>query len=107
MLMLFNPQCEHCQHETEELIKNIDKFKKIQVIMSTTAPFDSMMAFREKYKLDTYENIVVAKDTDYFLFSFYQNNNLPFLAFYNRKKELLSVFQGSLPITAILEVFKD
>jgi thioredoxin-related protein len=107
MLMLFNPQCEHCRHETEELIKNIDKFKNIQVIMTTSMAFDSMLAFREKYQLARYENIVVAQDTHYFLFSYYLNHSLPFLAFYNKKKELISVFEGSLPISAVLELFKD
>ena len=51
--MMFNPQCEHCQHETEELIKNIDKFKNIQIVMATSMPFDSMLVFRERYQLGT------------------------------------------------------
>ncbi len=45
MLMLFNPQCDHCQHETEEIIKNIDRFKNIQIVMTTSMPFDAMKEF--------------------------------------------------------------
>ena len=107
MLMLFNPQCEHCQHETEELVKNIDKFKDIHIIMCTSMRFDSMLVFREKYKLAQFDNIVVAQDPNYFLITYYMIRNLPFLAFYSRKKELISVFEGSLPIPGILEVFKE
>lgn len=107
MLMLFNPQCEHCQHETEEIIKNIEKFKDIQIVMSTSMVFDSMMAFRAKYKLAQFDNITVAQDTHYFLPSFYMIRNLPFLAFYNKKKELISVFEGALPVERVLSVFKD
>src|SRR6186997_2714763 len=66
MLMLFSPQCEHCQHETEELIKNIDRFKKIQVVMATMMPFDSMMVFRKKYGLAKYSNIIVGHDKSFF-----------------------------------------
>jgi len=102
MLMLFNPQCDHCQHETEALIQNIDKFKDIQVVMATTALHPDMMAFREKYKLAQYENIVVCRDTDYFLFSFFGISNFPYHAFYNKKKELISVFQGSMTVDKIL-----
>jgi thioredoxin-related protein len=105
MLMLFNPQCEHCQHETEELIKNIDKFKDIQVIMSTSMAFDSMLTFREKYQLEQYKNILVAQDTHFFLFSFFAVHNLPFLAFYNKNKQLISVFEGSMKIEDVLKVF--
>lgn len=104
-LMMFNPQCTHCQHETEELVKNIDEFKNIRVVMVTSMPFDSMMAFREKYKLADYKNIVVGQDTHYFLFSYFQNRNLPFHAFYDKKKQLIKVFEGSVPINAIREMF--
>lgn len=107
LLVLFNPMCEHCQHETEEIIKHIDQFKDIQIVMATTMPFDTMMAFREKYQLAKYKNIVVGQDTHYFLFSFYVVHNMPFLAFYNRKKELISVFEGSLPIEKVLATFEN
>jgi thioredoxin-related protein len=106
MLMLFNPQCEHCQHETEELIKNIDKFKNIRIIMSTSMVFDSMLAFRIRYQLAQYKNILVVQDTHFFLFSFFNVHNLPFLAFYNKNKELISVFEGGLPVERILKEFE-
>lgn len=105
MLMLFSPQCEHCQHETGELIKNIDKFKDILVVMTTSMPFDSMLHFREKYKLASFKNIIVAQDVNYFLFSYYQSHFLPFFAFYNKKKELISVFEGGMPMDKILKEF--
>ena len=106
MLMLFNPGCSHCQHETEELTKKMDDFKNIQIIMATSMPFDSMMSFRKTYELDKYPNIVVGQDIHYFLISFYMIHNLPFLAFYNKKKELISVFEGGLPMDRVLEEFK-
>ncbi len=106
MLMLFNPQCEHCQHETGELIKNIDKFKDIQIVMTTSMLFDSMLTFREKYKLADYKNIVVAQDENFFLVTYFMIRNLPFLAFYNKKKELISVFEGGLSMDKILMEFE-
>ncbi len=106
MLMLFNPECEHCQHETQEIIKNIDQFKEIQIVMATSQPFDSMMAFRERYKLADYKNIVVAQDTHFFLISYFMIHSLPFLAFFNKKKELISVFEGTMHIDKALEELK-
>lgn len=106
MLMIFNPQCDHCQQETEELIKHINELKDIQIIMATVMPFDSMMYFRKKYKLAQYSNIVVGQDIQYFLPSFYMISNLPYLAFYNKKKELISVFEGSMPMVNALKELK-
>lgn len=105
--MMFNPSCSHCQHETEELIKNIDEFKGIEIVMVTSMPFDSMLVFREKYKLGDYKNIVVGQDVNYFLFSYFQNRNLPFHAFYDKKKQLIKVFEGSVSINSIREMFKE
>src|ERR1700741_3999352 len=105
ILELFNPQCSHCQHETEELIAHIDKFKDVQIIMATNMPFASMMSFREKYGLAKYNNIVVGQDIHYFLPTFFMIHNLPFHAFYDKKKTLISVHEGSLKIEDILKVF--
>jgi len=103
LLLIFNPECEHCQHETEELVKHMDEFKKVQIIMATQMPFGSMMAFREKYGLAQFDNIIVGQDIHYFLPGFYKISNLPFLAFYNKNKELISVFEGSMPIEKALK----
>lgn len=105
LLMLFSPTCEHCRKETEELLDNIDRFKHITIVMATSMPFDSMLHFRQRYQLEKYPNIIVGHDTHYFLFSFYQNHNLPLMAFYNRKKELISAAEGGLPMDRILKEF--
>lgn len=106
LLVLFNPQCEHCRHETEDIIKHIDKFKNIRIVMATNMPFDTMMAFRARYQLDKYRNIIVGQDIHYFLPTFFMIKSLPFLAFYSRKKELISVFEGLLPVEKLLKEFE-
>ena len=38
LLMIFSPDCGHCQNVTKEIIKNINHFKKAQIIMITWLP---------------------------------------------------------------------
>ncbi len=104
LLMLFNPECDHCQHETEALIKNIDKFKGIQIVMSTTQKFDDMKAFAEKYKL-TQNGIIVGRDIAFVMPPYFEMKNLPYLAFYDKNKKLISTFEGAMGIPGILTVF--
>ncbi len=104
--MVFSSDCSHCQHETEEIIANINALKDIQIVMATFLPFDSMMVFRQRYQLDRFSNIVTGRDFQYFLPSFFNITHLPFLAFYNRKKELVDVFRGSLPIKKLVELIR-
>jgi thioredoxin-related protein len=106
MLVVFSPQCEHCQHETEEMIKHFDWFENTTIVMATMMPFDSMMAFREKYKLADYKNIIVGQDTQYFLPPFFQMGSLPFLAFYDKKGKLISIFEGTMPIEKVAAELK-
>src|SRR6185436_1169349 len=56
-LILFSPECEHCQKETEELITKIDSFKNIQIVMATFMPVDKIRPFYNDYKLDRFPNI--------------------------------------------------
>ena len=108
MMIVFSPMCDHCQKETEDLIKNIVLFKNVQIVMATMMPYDSMMSFRKKYKLAEHNNIIVGQDTQFFLPSFYMISNLPFLAFYDKKGNLISVFEGALPIgRAAAEIQKN
>jgi thioredoxin-related protein len=103
MIMLFSPDCEHCQHKTEEIIKHINTFEKVQIVMSTTLPFDKMLAYYTKYDLKRFNNIIMGRDISYLLPAFYNIRNLPFLAFYDKKKKLISEFEGALPIEKVIE----
>lgn len=105
-LVVFNPECDHCQHETEDILKNIDRFKDIQIVMATSAEFGLMKNFIEHYNLADYKNIVVGYDRNFFLITFFQMHNMPFLGFYNEKKELISVFEGSMSVDKVLEELK-
>lgn len=106
MLMVFNPQCEHCQHETEELLSHMDWFKGVTIVMATSMPFDSMINFRERYKLAEHPNIIVGQDDQYFLISFYGVRSLPFLAFYDKKGKLISVSRSTMPIDKVAAELK-
>jgi thioredoxin-related protein len=69
-------------------------------------PFSKMKDFFSAYKLDKIPNVIVGQDREFILSTFYKMKSLPFLAFYNKKGKLIDVFEGSLPVNKILEVFK-
>lgn len=105
LIILFNPDCEHCQKETKEIVDSIDRFKNVQIVMATMMPFEKMTKFNEDYKLANYKNIVVGQDDHYFLPVFYKVSNLPYLALYDKKGNLITTFEGAVPIHEVLEKF--
>lgn len=106
LLMVFNPECEHCQHETEEILKHIDWFEGSTIVMSTSQPLDSIKNFISKYKLTDHPNIIVGRDDQFFTYAYYEIRSLPFLAFYDAKRKLISVFRGSMPIDKVAAELK-
>ena len=107
LIMLFSPDCSHCQHEAEELTAYKEEMKNIQVVMITFHPLWQMNEFVEKYKLKALNNVVVGKDIYLVLPSFYSVHNLPFHALYDKKGNLVSVFEGSMEISKLLQTFRE
>ncbi len=107
LIIIFSPDCEHCQHETEELVAHINDFKKTEIIMATPLPFEKMKEFYGHYDLGRFKNIIVGRDVSYLLPVFYNVKNLPYLAFYDKKGNLIDTFEGSLPMEKVLEKFNQ
>jgi thiol-disulfide isomerase/thioredoxin len=106
LIILFNPDCDHCKHEIEGILNDIDEFKGIQILLTTMMPFDLMKSFYEKYDLQKFDNIVVGRDFQYILPSFYQIRFMPYLAMYDKKGNLLTTFEGTMKIQDLVNVFK-
>ncbi|MBD0376629.1 MAG: redoxin domain-containing protein [Flavisolibacter sp.] len=106
LLMLFSPECSHCQHTAEELQQYKEELKNIEIVMATMHSVTQMNQFIQTYRLNELPNVVVGKDIYYILPPFYNIRNLPFMAFYDKKGKLISVFEGSLPMQKVVAVFK-
>jgi thioredoxin-related protein len=106
MLMLFSPDCDHCQHEAEQIAANKDSFTNTHIILVSTFPIHRLKEFAEKYRLTSMNNVVMTKDPFYLLISFYAVRNLPYLALYNKKGALIETFAGSVGIEKIIATLK-
>ncbi|MFN2459000.1 MAG: TlpA family protein disulfide reductase [Chitinophagaceae bacterium] len=106
LLILFSPDCSHCQQTAEELMKYREQTKNFHVVMSTLHPIWQMNEFVTRYKINELENVVVGKDIYYLMPSFYSIKNLPFMAFYNKKGNLISVFEGAMSIEKAIKQFE-
>ncbi len=103
ILIIFSPDCEHCQHETQELLANIDRFKKAQIIMITYQPYQEMVQFYKDYKIANFSQITMGRDTKFFFPIFFRVQNLPSIFVYNKKGEFKKAFEGSVKIDKIAD----
>jgi thiol-disulfide isomerase/thioredoxin len=107
LFMIFSPDCSHCQFETEELIGHMDELRDVQIVMITYHPISAMKDFISNYGLTKYSNIVVGKDIYYITTGFFDIHNIPYMAMYNKKGKLIEGFEGSLPITKVIETLHN
>lgn len=68
IIIWFDPLCDHCTYETEDIIKNIDLFKDISILLVSNADKELLKEFSQKYSLDTIEEIEVLR-SDYVYFA--------------------------------------
>lgn len=106
MIMYFSPDCDHCQHQTEAMLKSIDRFKGVQIVMATYQPFEEMVTFYRKYKIAGFPQIQLGRDTKFFFVPFYQIRDLPYMALYDTKGNLIKTFESTTDIGKLASAFE-
>lgn len=103
IIMLFSPECEHCRKQTSLMTKNMAELRNTEIIMSTFQPIYKMKEFIRTYKLYQYQNVHVGRDVKYFFGPFFRVRTAPFLALYDKNRNLIKVFEGDVKVDRILE----
>ena len=106
MVMFFSPDCEHCKHQTQDMLAEIDKFKDIEIVMATYQPFDEMKSFYNYYRIADHKNILMGRDEKFVLVPFYKIRSLPYMALYDAKGNLITTFEGNQKISTLISAFE-
>lgn len=101
LLMIFSPDCSHCQHETTVLLKNFQHFRKTQVIMVTWLPFSDMMSFYRNYKIADYPQITMTWDPKFFFLPYYHVRTYPTLVAYDKNGNYVNTFSGEIQLKQV------
>jgi thioredoxin-related protein len=105
MIMFFSPECDHCKHQTRDILEQADKFKDIEIVMATYQPFSEMRDFYKNFHIADHPNIKMGRDEKFVLPPFYKIKSLPFLALYDKKGNLITTFEGNQKADTILNAF--
>jgi thioredoxin-related protein len=105
LIMYFSPECEHCKHQTKDILDAIDKFKDITIVMATFQPFEEMKSFYNFYHISDHSNILMGRDEKYMFQPYYNIHSLPFLALYDKKGQFIARFEGNQKVETILNAF--
>ncbi len=101
VIMVFSPECEHCQEETKQIKANIKLFKKANIIMASPLPYEQITAFYNEYNIAQYPNIRMGRDPSYYFGTFYKIRSFPAIYVYDKKGNFKQAFSGSVSINEI------
>ena len=106
IIMLFNPECEHCQDQLQLLLNIPEVAASANLLLTATETLQKIKVFYNKFHLEKYSWINIGKDYKYFFGGFYQPKTIPVLAFYNKQKQLVYFSQGNVKKAAIIDALK-
>jgi len=96
LIMIFSPECGHCQNVTTDLIKNIDHFKHTQIFMVTWLPYSEMVSFYHNYKIGEHPEMTMGWDKKDFFLPYYHVEMYPKLVVYDKKGKYVNSFSGNV-----------
>lgn len=107
LIMIFSPECGHCQHTTTVLIQNIEHFKNAQILMTTWLPYSEMIKFYRDYKIANYPQITMGWDKKDFFLPYYRVQSYPDLVVYNKKGKFVKSFSGEIKMKDVWEAMGE
>ncbi len=107
MIIYFAPDCEHCQKLMNDLFKQVNSFKKIEIVMVTFKPLNEVADFEKSYKTYMYPNLIVGTEVPAFFFKNYYNLiNTPFTVLYDKHGKFIYSYKKETPVKDLIKHVK-
>ena len=106
ILIVYFPDCDHCQREAAQIRKHIASFKDHTLYFLTTAPKPEAAKFAEDYKLSNIGNVKFGLITINDVLSNFGSIATPSIYIYGNNHELVQKFNGETQIEVILKYVK-
>lgn len=106
MVFVFSVDCDHCKTLTEEMLKNIDKFKNAQILMITPFKRELMKEYYDHYNIKKYKNITMASEPSRQIMYFYNLHYFPGLFIYDKNQQFVKGFEGTAKLEELAALLK-
>lgn len=107
VLVYFDPECEYCQTEMEELSRLNEKHEDINWVMFSTASLADIRKFAKYYHLDIARNIKWCHDADAKVYQKFSMTGIPYFLGYNSENKLVHRSTGAIKIEKVLADFDE
>jgi hypothetical protein len=99
----FDPECDHCQKETKEIIEHRERLKKVRFYLFSSATIEEIQNFSKYYGLDTLTNFFVGRDYEYSFYNVFLPSTIPYMAVYDHRNNLSKIYNGEADISSLIK----
>jgi len=104
-IIIFSPDCPHCEKEAGDLNKYADKLKNVLFIWDSYRDMESIKKFAAKYNLTGKPNVIIGRDPNFTIPTFYRPRMTPFVALY-QKGVLLKVYEQGADVFELIKIIE-
>lgn len=103
-LMIYNPLCDHCQHQTNAVIKNIASLKESHFILVASPEMKQYAPdFEKATNISKYPSLQVSYDSCRLIERLNTFLGLPQVNIYDHDRKLMKVFTSDFPIDSLIK----
>jgi peroxiredoxin len=103
ILILFQPECDHCQREAQEFQKNLGAFNNYTLYFVSSVGIPETEAFAKQYGLSGHANVKFGVTAVENVLNNFGAISAPSMYIYNGSGKLVKKFNGETDIQQILE----
>jgi thiol-disulfide isomerase/thioredoxin len=102
-IIIFSPDCSHCEHEASQLNENADKLKNVFFVWDSYREMDLIKKFATKYNLEGKPNVIIGRDPGFTIPSFFRPRMTPFVALY-KNGEFVKVWEQGVEPDELIKI---
>lgn len=103
ILVLFQPDCDHCQREAQEFQKNLNAFSNYNLYFVSSVGIPETEAFAKEYGLSGHNNVKFGVTAVQNVLDNFGAISAPSIYIYNGSGKLVKKFNGETDIQQIIE----
>jgi peroxiredoxin len=103
VLILFQPDCDHCQNEAKQIKNRLDAFNNYQVYFISSQAHEQIKKFGADYKLLNIPNVFFGSTSVQSVLDNFGAIAAPSLYIYSKEGKLVESFEGEVDIGVVLQ----
>lgn len=107
IIIYFSPECGHCQITADEFSKKMVSMKDFYFVWVSYYPLPEIKDFAKKFNLQQLNNIIIGRDPNYTIPSYFRVKFTPFMAVYNKEHHLIQTYQQGTEADTLINLLKQ